>query len=342
MTIYFFIIILAIIFGIIYERSVEYRKFLIISFSVFFVAVFGFRYRVGVDWSNYFKVYERLTEFPFRIDTIEIGYKYINVLAYQSDIGMPLVIFLCTVLFIYFTINAPSLIGVNPFYFFAIVAPYHLVMSGVNYTRQGVALSIFIYAFSYLLNGNKNKFVFFILLASSFHYSSLLFLVLYFSEIRKVFLIPLSVTFIVGLALATFVEFQQYLSTDMDNAGIYLRVGYILVPCFFLLVHNLLMPRLYNYKRMNIFIYISVPAMIIISLVSTTMADRISYFIILASTLYWMWIKKNNYNINYKALHTYGDLVCFSASFTAFTIWCLYSSYIPYYRFDSLIYYWFD
>ena len=176
--------------GFLYEKlALDYRNTdrmkLIIFVIIVFSIIYGFRFEVGVDWFNYINVYERQVADIWSFNTLEVGYKALNVIAYYVDIGIVTVIFLSTVLFITFTMLGVKKAGINPFYFFAIVAPYHLVMSGVNYTRQGVALSVFIYAVACLINNKKNQFLVFIILAGSFHTSALCFAPLYFIEHKK-------------------------------------------------------------------------------------------------------------------------------------------------------------
>jgi len=344
MGIYYFTIIIFISFGYIYERVGRGNndKANVIAFIVFIFSItYGFRFEVGVDWFNYIKVYERQVADIWSLNTLEVGYKALNVIAYYMDIGIVTVIFLSTVLFIAFTLLGAKKAGVNPFYFFAIVAPYHLVMSGVNYTRQGVALSVFIYAIACLINNKKNQFLVFIILAGSFHTSALCFAPLYFIEHKKRYAVLLFALIIPPIIYSMLIEYSQYIDSTMESSGVYLRAVFLLVPTALLLLHiNTVKTFSLIEQRLVLIVIFSFPLVMLFSVLSSTVADRFAYYFILLSTLCWMLVSKRNTNINARFLKPYGNFILFITTMLAFVVWTLFTKYIKQYEFDSYFNYW--
>jgi len=332
--------------GYLYDRlkdaSINNDKVKIIFFVIFiFSMIYGFRFEVGVDWFNYIRVYKRQVADIYAFNTLELGYKVLNVIAYYVDQGIVTVIFLSTVLFISFTLFALKNLGLNPFYYFAIVAPYHFVMSGVNYTRQGIALSIFLYSISCLVNNEKNRFLFFIILAGLFHTSALVFAPLFFIDNKKRYFFLILLLIIPIIVYPMLDIYDEYLDGELDSAGLYLRALYLIAPTTLLLLHYKTIKVFTKVEKRLIYIVIlSFPLVVMISLLSTTIADRFAYYFILLGTVCWMLVSKRSDNVQVQFLKPYGNLMLFMSSFLAFIVWTLYSSYIFRYEFDSYFNYW--
>lgn len=346
MSIYYITIFLFLLLGFLYQRldttSIMARGVVTTSIASLIV-VYGLRYQVGEDWFSYLNVYFRSIMNPFSFDTWEIGYKYINVLSYYLVDSIWLVILICTSVFILFTFIPLTRSGLNPYYFFAMVAPYHLVMSGVNFTRQAVALSLFLMAFSYIIEGKKGRFLIFTFLASSFHISAICFLPLYFADWKKRYLLFSLITPLPILYYLITSDYQQYIAGESENAGLLLRTIYLLIPS--ILVAFLYFPSRNKYLislielRLFYVSLLSFPVVMSFSLLSTTMADRFSYYFILINTYIWLlFSKKIIGNKNYKAI---SNIVIFLTSLVAFILWTLFSTYSESYEFDSYLLYWF-
>lgn len=346
MTIYYVTIFIFVMLGYFYD-SLAYetvnndRTKLIVIVVFIFSLLYGFRFEVGVDWFNYINVYERQIVDIYAFDTLEVGYKLLNVISYYVDQGIVTVIFLSTVLFISFTLFSLKNIGLNPFYFFAIVAPYHFVMSGLNYTRQGVALSIFLYAISCLINQDKKRFLFFIVLAGLFHTSVLIFSPLFFIENKKRYLIFLLLLIMPPILFSMLNDYQQYLDSSIDSAGMYLRSLYLVGPSVLLLLHfRGMQEKSLIEKRLTYIVLFSFPLILIFSILSSTIADRFAYYFILLNTLCWMLVSKRDDNVKVGYLKPYGNLLLFLSSLLAFIVWSLYTKYAISYEFDSYFNYW--
>lgn len=338
MTIYYIIIIYSFLNGVLYDKvDSNIRRIINFQFISIFILIIGFRYHVGVDWFNYFNVYERSIVDPFSITTSEFLYKLINVFCYFTDLGMVGIIFICTVLFIFFTIKGIEHLNINPYYFFVIISPYHFIMSGLNYTRQGVALSIMIYAFAALYHKGKKIFILMTILAGGFHSSAYVFLLFAFIDFNLFIVFFFAIIFIPVITMLSIERYNQYLSGEMDSAGLWLRAVYLLVPALFSIL-NYPLWKVENslIRRFYFIVIISFPIILSLSIASTTIADRFSYYLIVFSTMMMLKLNTvipNNRGILYKS----APIMMFTASMTAMIIWSIYSKYIFSYYFDSYL-----
>lgn len=341
MFIYFIAILLAVIFGLIYSRVNDASKnVFIFVYLVFLTIVFGLRYEVGTDWLSYLNHYNNVRNMEFFRNT-EISYRAINLFSNYHDLGIAFVNIVCMFFFSIFMFFGLKRAGLNPFVFFSIVIPYHLVMSGVNFTRQGVALSIFIFAISYLIRGEKWKYLGSMIFAVTFHTSALLFFPLFFIRMKKryLFLCLLFTTPFFYMFLMD--RYEQYLIGSWESAGFFLRSLFLIVPGFFLMVNLPSIRKLNIIERRLILVSVfSFPFLVILSLFSTTLADRISYYFILLSVFMWMYYYEHYSSSNRRSLNYYGSLTMLVCSIVAFIVWIMYSTYIPHYEYRSYFSLW--
>ncbi len=342
MSIYYVTIFICLFYGVIYQQStLTVRSTLNFVFIFSFLIVFGFRYQVGVDWFNYIEVYNRHVNSEVFFDTAELGYKAINLLAHYVNKGIVTTILLSTLLFISFTVYGVSRLNLNPYYFFALVSAYHFVMSGMNFTRQAVALSVMLMAFGFLIQKRSRWFFLLTLFAGFFHASAWCFFPLIFigGKLRYIFL---AITAIVPLLVYQMLDvYSQYLDTEMDNAGLYLRALFLL-PCTFFVFLNF---KKFNsdviIKRLMLFVILSFPFVVVVSKLSSTIADRFSYYFILLGALlvYYQFYRLGGWQV--KKLNRYGPLTLFLANIIALITWHMFSGYVPSYMFDSYLLHWY-
>lgn len=341
MTLYYITFLLLFFVGFFYERlplNREAKLFFIFFSIVILQFVYGFRYEVGVDWYSYIRVFERDVSNAFVFTTPELGYKYLNVLSNALGLGIQGVIFTSTLFLLVFSFAAPVRLGVNPFYFVALVAPYHLVVSGVNLTSQSIAISIFIYATTYLIHRRKLAYTLWILFASLFHFSVVLMLAFLFIDFKKRYLVPPVIFIFLPLIGAAFQFYGYYFESGMENAGVVLRIGFLFPVAFLILAHKRKWLNLDKIRfRLCLVIVLIGPMLLAASLLSSTLADRFSYYFIpLAALLVMEQVvkaKRRPYD-----LMTYASPIMFITAITAFIVWHLGSSYIPQYEFKSLFF----
>lgn len=342
MSIYYGTIFFCLFYGVIYQQArLTVRNTLNFVFIFLFLMIFGFRYEVGVDWFNYIAVYNRHVNSTVLFDTPELGYKAINLLAYYVDKGIVTTIWLSTLLFILFTIYGISRIKLNPYYFLALVSAYHFVMSGMNLTRQAIALSVMLMAFGFLIQKRRRGFLLLTLFAGFFHTSAWCFFPLIFigGKLRYIFL---AITAIVPLLVYQMLDvYSQYLDTEMDNAGLYLRALFLLPCAFFVFLNFKKFKSDIVIKRLMLLVILSFPFVVLVSKLSSTIADRFSYYFILLGALlvYYQFDRLGGWQV--KKLNRYGPVTLFLANMIALITWHMYSGYIPSYMFDSYLLHWY-
>ena len=341
MTIYYLTFLVLFIVGFIYEH-LQLKK----GVEVFFIGitlllmqlVYGLRYEVGVDWFNYIDVYKRHVGNAWSFSTPELAYKYLNVFSDMLGTGIFGVVFVSTFLMLVFSFAAPYRLRINPFYFMALIAPYHLVVSGVNLTRQSVAMSVFIFAITYLIQKKKLHYAMWVIFASMFHFSAILMLAFLFIDFKKRHLLPPLLFIFIPLLAIALKFYGQYLDSDMENAGLILRVGFLFPAAFLILAHKKkwIQMDLIRYRLCLVVVLIG-PALLAASLLSSTMADRFSYYFILLAALLIMEqvtkAKRRSYD-----LMTYASPLLFITAIVAFIVWHIGSKYIVNYEFQSLLF----
>lgn len=338
MTIYFVIILTAGILGYIYDKiDKDARAVMNALFTLYFTLIIGLRDKVGVDWYNYVRMYNRFNSDPWRYDTLELLYKLVNILGFHSDIGFGFVIFVTSAIFIMGIIKGAETAEINPYYFFALSGGYIFVMAGVNYIRQGVALAVMVIAFAHLLNGEKIKFFIYTLLAGLFHTSAMLLVFFAIIDFNLLFIIPGLISLLGIILYLPIDRYENYITSNMESAGLYLRVAYLIAPVLYLL---------FNYadwkeqsrltKRIYLACISSPLVMLMLALISSTIADRVSYYFIVLVTLVTLQIALKNKN-NSATMYL---IMTFLISVSSLSVWVVKSRYIPDYIYHGYIVEW--
>jgi len=141
--------------------------------AVIFVLVIGLRFEIGVDWGNYLVQLERAGNLTWieAASTAEPAYELLTWLAATTASGIWLVNLGCAVVFVsgYFAFcrRLP-----NCWLALTVGVPYMVIVLTMNYTRQGAALGLVLWALSALQDGRVFRFLLFIALAALFHNSA--------------------------------------------------------------------------------------------------------------------------------------------------------------------------
>lgn len=155
-------------------------------FLVWFVT--SFRNHLGWDFDSYVYMYY-ISSNSLVFDYAEPSLKYIIILL--RDFGFTyqmLFVVYSSLTYLFFVM------GINNYLKYSYqrinaIALYFVCESLFFWTcgtiRQMLAVSIVFFAYQYILNKNKKNFVLFVMLATFFHYSAILFLGLYFMPMKK-------------------------------------------------------------------------------------------------------------------------------------------------------------
>ena len=140
------------------------------------VLVTSLRYQVGHDWDSYLLFYTDNTT----AEVLELGYRFLNNFFSSLSINYNLFLFFIsafTLFFIYKAVIELKYKIIALFVYFSELFLY-FNLSGV---RQGVAIAITLFSARYIINKDFKKFTFFVIFASLFHISSLIFFLAYFA-----------------------------------------------------------------------------------------------------------------------------------------------------------------
>lgn len=198
----------------------------------------GLRYFVGTDYFTYVQFQFPLvlskqdSDFhvvgPFTQAIIYAGNKINEWFGYLGDFQYQWIFFLLNlvlIIFIYCGIYKLCEKITLPILFFYI--SYFFFLS-FNLMRQGISVSIFFFAFNYLLNNNYKKYFFWCLVATGFHSSAIIYLPIYFFKyLKKVkffgLLIP-PIGFILAIPLGKIIG--NLASAVVSNYSAYTAIDY--------------------------------------------------------------------------------------------------------------------
>ncbi|OCH04142.1 EpsG family protein [Aliivibrio fischeri] len=333
MIAYYIVNLLLFLVGLSYSKfDNQLRFFILLILATFCSFYFGSRYQVGVDWKNYIVAFEYYNYYP-KDFSLEIGYKLINIIAYNLEFDIQFVIYTTTFIVFFVSLFSLYFMKLNPCYYIGIVFPYYIVMGVMNYTRQGVALSFFLLALCLLFNNKRKLFLVAIVVGSTFHVSLIMFSIFFFYDMKKRYLFFMLSIISIPLVILLKYQYSMYIKADFDSKGLLLRSVFVLFSSLALVVNKHIFE---NYKYKNIFYFSMVSPIFIflVAIVSTTMADRISYYFILLSALCCYFLCLMN-GVRFKRFIL---PLLFLCSLSVFIVWSIYSSYIPYYEFKSQIF----
>ena len=135
----------------------------------------GLRYQVGGDWGAYLRHFNLDSQLAFTdlFAGKELGFHLLNWLAFQVGAGPWLVNLVCGWVFVLglvrFCQQQP-----RPFLALAVAVPYMVIVVGMGYQRQAVALGLFMWALVDLAQRRHVRFVLAVALGALFHQTVLI------------------------------------------------------------------------------------------------------------------------------------------------------------------------
>lgn len=171
MLIYFSIFILPLI-ALFSKVSVDQklRKILLVIFGVFLIIIIGFRHGVGGDWHNYINQYAHLKN--YLVFDRDFGYALIHWFSLNYLNGIYSTNLISAFIFVYGLIRFCSTLPL-PWLAIAISIPYIVIVVGMGYTRQSIALGFIFLALLKLARENNISFYLLVILASLFHQTAI-------------------------------------------------------------------------------------------------------------------------------------------------------------------------
>ncbi len=275
------------------SRKSNLMPFLFIGF--FFALLIGLRFEVGGDWGTYLRHYNHVMGMNFTevLKGKDPGHQALNWLMARWDMGV------YGVNMVYGTVFMIGLVKfsrdqVYPWIAMSAAVPYMIIVVAMGYSRQGMALGIFMWAITYLRKGGLKTYVVMILIAALFHKTAIILLPLGMFLYGKGMLLRISmiIPIVFGawdllLADAQDNLMLQYIDKDMQSAGAKIRVAMNLLPSLLLLKYRKEWKRSFNDYSFWFWIAIgSIVAMALVGVASTAV-DRIAlYFIPIQLAVY--------------------------------------------------------
>lgn len=175
--IYILIAITSSFFALFYKNS-KFGKFMYFLSFLIVVIFAAIRKNVSADYSNYIGNFINIG-INGQSARIEPGYWLLNRIIgiFSHDLNIIIIITsIITFTLIFLTIKEYSVAPAVSVLFLFVLRDYEMLICLI---RQGIALAIVVYSFRYLVDEKYFKYFILILIASSFHYSAIIFMLLY-------------------------------------------------------------------------------------------------------------------------------------------------------------------
>lgn len=250
----------------------------------------GLRFEIGADWFNYLENYDlvQLLDYGQALATFDFGYATLVFIAGRMDAGIWLVNLVCAII---------MMLGVarfcvrqyNPALTFLVALPYLIIVVGMGYTRQGVAIGIILAGLADADRRSLGKLVMFVLAAALFHRTALLVLPLALAPLARRNLaqaiggaIVSAILFALLLRQSADQLVNTYITNDYESSGAIVRVAMNLVPALLAL---LLRKRLgftdYQRDMWSVFALVALATVpLVLATNFTTAIDRLALFLI--------------------------------------------------------------
>lgn len=154
----------------------KYRNLVWIICLILFILHDGLRWETGTDWLNYFLYFSDRSQVAY----LKFEPLYILLNSIIKSISSNYTIFLIVHSTILYLLIFKSVKDYSKNYIFSIFCYYCLMLPYLGMNRQIIAIAICMYSIRYVVEKDVFKFIITIIIASLFHYSALVFLIVYF------------------------------------------------------------------------------------------------------------------------------------------------------------------
>jgi hypothetical protein len=212
MLLYLTILIILTLFGTcdILPINKDQKKYLLFIILLLLIFQDGFRWETGSDWVPYYDFfYNKISIVKW--STFEPGYVLLNIAVYYLLPNYTCFLIIHAILIYFFYISSIKKYTNIPIITILIFYCSFIGYLGMN--RQHIALAICLFSFQFIITKQFNKFLFWVLIATSFHLTAILFLFIYFLNrpIPKIFFV---ISILAAIILNPFIAFlfKQLLS----------------------------------------------------------------------------------------------------------------------------------
>lgn len=287
MLIYFFMLLIPLIMGLLHPLKPRKRY---TDFWLYFVVLLvfcGFRFEVGADWTGYKNIYEVTSYqgFDAALEISEPGFFLLNKVSDWLGFGFSGVTFVGSLIFLYGCFSY-ALKTSNPWLAVAAVMPYLIFIISLSGIRQACAIGFGFYLFAHWERSSLIEKVAVIALAVSFHNSAgVLLLFVIFGMKNSTFLrisLAVAVTAFVGYGLNKTDSFEKYKSVyvneNLISGGAFFHVLLIAFPSALYLLFRKKLEKA-GLANTNVFLasILTLGAMPLLA-VSSTGVDRLTLY----------------------------------------------------------------
>lgn len=144
-------------------------------FCVFFFILSFIRWETGTDWKNYYEYFFNFRNVIAENDPFEWGFSLlIKTVSFFSDNYS---VFLFIAGFLLFTFQSIAIKKLSPYPIVSLLFLWSIQFANILFVRQWIAVAILIYSVTFIQKRRVFPFVLLIILAASFHRSSLVFII---------------------------------------------------------------------------------------------------------------------------------------------------------------------
>jgi hypothetical protein len=256
--------------------------------GIMFAVMMGLRHEVGGDWGAYSRKFTELRQgsLTAALSLGDPGYYGLNWAVGQLGGDIHLVNFICAAVMMWGTV-AFCRIQSNPWLGLVAAVPYMLIVVGMGYSRQAVALGFGLLGLVALGNRRVFSFVIWVAIGATFHKSAVLLLpIAALASSRNRFL-TIGLVGIITLLLyylllrdSSEALWANYVAADYQSQGGLIRVLMNVVPAtIFLIFRKRLAP---DPAERKLWVLMSLMALVCLPLVqiSSTAVDRVALYLI--------------------------------------------------------------
>lgn len=253
-----------------------------------YALMIGLRNEVGGDWFNYLpKFYEAGRESLANILTEgDPGYYGLNWAVYHLGGDIYWVNLACATILVWGTITFCRA-QPNPWLAMLVAVPYMLIVVGMGYTRQSVALGFCLLGLTALGRGRVRRFVLWVAVGALFHKTAVLLIPIAAlaasrNRILTFFLVlaTSALLYYLLLAEASDVLWQNYVVAQYESEGGGIRVGMNALPALLLIAFRRRLVPDPQERRLWLWVALLAVACVPLVTAASTAVDRIALYFI--------------------------------------------------------------
>jgi hypothetical protein len=273
-------------------EKVNHRlNFIWAVYAVAIALFIGGRWKTGGDWGNYYVNLEPFYQLRLgeaAAQSKDVGFTFLSIIAAQFPTGMVVItMFSGIVMAIALTIF--SLKQPRPWLCMAVAFPYLVVVCGMGYIRQGIAISFIMIGLTALENGRVSRYVWWVVTGALFHATALLMIPLgaLISRQNR----PLMIALVGGATLVAFrllIEdrtdtlVNAYVDQSAESSGALVRAFMGALPAIVFLIFRkqfgLQGGFLLAWMALSVAAIATVPAVVLFP--SSTVIDRLALYLL--------------------------------------------------------------